>query len=379
MRRLVALIAVLALTSGSGILAGTAGAQSDEDAALQDALDDFVSRPGRAPGAIAVVQRGDDRQVFTAGVADVDTEEALDVEQHVRAASVAKAFSGAAALALVDQGVLTLDDTIAERLPKYAAEWGDVTLGQLLGHTSGVPDFILNEDAQAALKASPGVAPPPDQLVDYVIDEPLDFEPGSEYRYSNSDNILVALMVEAATGRTYADVLTTEVYDKLGLTRTSLPVGTAMPTPFAHGYDVEGDVPEDVSELLAAGWAWASGGIVSTPADLNTFVRGYVSGELFGPRIQEEQRAVDTSGGSEPPGPGKNAAGLALFRYTTKCGTMWGHTGNTFGYTQFIAASSGGQNSVVVTVTQQLGANSGPPLKALRAVERKAVCAALAD
>jgi D-alanyl-D-alanine carboxypeptidase len=58
---------------------------------------------------------------------------------------------------------------------------------------------------------------------------------------------------------------------------------------------------------------------------------------------------------------------------------MWGHTGNTFGYTQFIAASSGGQNSVVVTVTQQLGANSGPPLKALRAVERKAVCAALAD
>jgi D-alanyl-D-alanine carboxypeptidase len=151
-----------------------------------------------------------------------------------------------------------------------------------------------------------------------------------------------------------------------------------MPEPYARGYDVE-DVPHvDVSEVLAPGWAWGSGGIVTTPADLNRFIRGYVAGELFGPNVQQEQRDVDASGGSEPPGPGKNAAGLAIFRYRTKCGTVWGHTGNTVGYTQFAAASPGGQNSVTVSITRQIG-EAGPPLKALRALESEAVCAALDD
>jgi D-alanyl-D-alanine carboxypeptidase len=84
---------------------------------------------------------------------------------------------------------------------------------------------------------------------------------------------------------------------------------------------------------MAAGWA--SGGIVSTPADLNAFIRGYVRGDLFDRLIRVQQRRLLLEGGgSEPPGPGKNSAGLAVFRYETKCGTVWGHTGYTPGYTQ---------------------------------------------
>ena len=138
--------------------------------------------------------------------------------------------------------------------------------------------------------------------------------------------------------------------------------------------------PEDVSELVAAGWAWASGGIVSTPTDLNAFVRGYVGGDLFGREAQRQQRRVFEGGGSEPPGPGKNSAGLALFRYETRCGTVWGHTGNTLGYTQFMAASPNGRRSVTVSINSQITPTEGAPgvFEALRRAERLAVCAALA-
>jgi D-alanyl-D-alanine carboxypeptidase len=150
--------------------------------------------------------------------------------------------------------------------------------------------------------------------------------------------------------------------------------------PFIHGYDLSEQPPEDVSELVAAGWSWASGGIVSTPADLNDFIRGYVGGKLFDERTRAKQRRVIEGGSSEPPGPGKNSAGLGIFRYETRCGTVWGHTGNTAGYTQFMAASPNGRRSVTVSINSQLAPPVGDPdaFKALRRAEGLAVCAALA-
>ena len=123
------------------------------------------------------------------------------------------------------------------------------------------------------------------------------------------------------------------------------------------------------------------GGIVSTPADMNDFILGYVGGDLFDRRVQAQQRRVIEGGSSEPPGPGYNSAGLALFRYETKCGTVWGHTGNTPGYTQFMAASPNGRRSVVVSTNEQLTPKAGTPaaFEALRRTEERAVCAALAD
>lgn len=115
---------------------------------------------------------------------------------------------------------------------------------------------------------------------------------------------------------------------------------------------------------------------------MNDFIRGYVGGELFDRRVQAQQRRVFEGGSSEPPGPGYNSAGLAVFRYQTKCGTMWGHTGNTSGYTQFMAASPNGRRSVVVSINEQLfPPNVGTPaaFEALRRAEERAVCAALAE
>jgi D-alanyl-D-alanine carboxypeptidase len=147
-----------------------------------------------------------------------------------------------------------------------------------------------------------------------------------------------------------------------------------------HGYDVPAlGPPEDLSEVMAAGWAWASGGMVSTPTELNRFIRGYVGGKFFDTATQNAQRVVIPGGSSEPPGPGVNAAGLGIFRYTTRCGTVFGHTGNFFGYTDFMAASPDGTRSVVVTASEQLRpVLNDKVFAALRRAEVLAVCAALA-
>lgn len=315
--------------------------------------------PGGPPGVVSIVQVGDNRTVHIAGVADVSTGTAPTIENHMRIASAAKAFNGATALALVDQGMLALDDTIAQRLPDLPAAWGEVTLRQLLSHTSGLPDFSQVPALGEAAGASLQVAPPPEQLLTYAYDEPLVFPPGSQYMYDNSDNIAVALMIQAVTGKTYAEALKEYVLDPLGLDGTSLPVGVEIPEPVLHGYDLDPpNAPADVTELIAAGWAWASGGIVSTPEDMNTFIRGYVGGKLFGPETQAQQTDLFIPGGeSGPPGPGLNSASLSLFRYETPCGTVYGHTGNTPGYTQFMVASPDGTRSATTAMT--LARNAG--------------------
>jgi D-alanyl-D-alanine carboxypeptidase len=373
-------VAILAALAGPGTAGENESNASAADQALDRALTKFVEREGGAPGIAAVVQRGDEAAALhTAGVADVTTDAVPALDDHMRLASVAKAFSGAVALSVVAEGNLALTDTLGARVTGMPASWADVTLAQLLHHTSGIPDFSRSDAFAEALMASLLVAPPPATLLSYVADEPLLFEPGSEYRYSNSDNIAVGLMVEAATGRTYEQELQDRVYQPLGLTNTSLPSDAALPTPFIHGYDVSERPPEDVSEIFAAGWTWASGGIVASPADANRFVRGYAAGATTNASTKSDQFDF-VDGHSEPPGPGKNSAGLAIFRYNTKCGTVYGHTGNTAGYTQFIAATDDGSRSATVGINAQITPkNDKPAFRQLRRIFGLAVCAALAD
>lgn len=378
MRRALVTLALLA-TLTVPATASASKATDRADRALDRALQGLVGVEDGPPGVIAVVQRGADRSVHSAGVAELGAKAPPRARMQMRLASTAKAFSGAVALALVQKGELSLEDTIAELVPSLPAAWGEVTLQQVLSHTSGIPDFSKSDEFLDALVADP-LHGPADQaeLLTYIAGKPLSFEPGSRYRYSNSDNIVVALMVEAASGRSYRAALRREVLKPLGMRHTSLPRSAAMADPYMRGYDIDKSGTEDVSEIIDPNWTGASGGLVSTPLELNAFARGYVSGELFGSRVRRQQLEL-VSGHSEPPGPGRNRAGAAIFRYRTGCGTVFGHTGNTPGYTQFFAASGNGRRSVTVSATEQITpAVRGEVFKVLRRAEEKAVCAALA-
>ena len=387
---LFASIALAVVLGGGAALAATAGARAGDtgnaearDAVLDASLEELVARRGGPPGAIAVVQRGKHREVHAFGVRNLKGDLPMRADVRMRMASTSKAFNGAVALSLVSDGELSLNDTVGEYLPGLPKPWQEITLRQLLEHTSGLPNFTADPEWLAALSANPKNPPAPRKLLSYVEDEPLNFAPGTEYRYSNTDNVTVGLMVQAATGGSYERQLREQVFEPLTLQKTSLPRGANLKQPYIHGYDNDPSQrpPEDISEALASGWVWASGGMVSTPYDANDFVRGYVGGDLFGRQTRAQQRRVVEGGSSEPPGPGKNSAGLGIFRYETRCGTVWGHTGNYPGYTQFMAASPNGKRSVTVSVNEQLSPIEGAPgvFDALRRTEVRAVCAVLAD
>lgn len=350
---------VLTVVLLSGIPGNAEASPSSEQATLRAALDHLVSDSAGPPGAIAVVQHGATPTAISAGAADfANPSAAPSADDHIRVASVAKAFSGAVALALVARHTLALNDTIEKWLPDLPKTWGAVTLGELLNHTSGIPDFSDCPQFREAVFASLLDPPTPEALLAYVERPPCyappHFTPGTKYGYSNSDNVIVGLMIQAATKQDYSVVLSQTVSHPLGLSGTSLPTSATVPNPVMHGYVPDPtEAPLDVTEHLAAGWSWASGGVVSTPADANKFIRGYVRGATTNAEARAKQfRFVE--GKSEPPGPGTNAAGMAIFRYQTDCGTVFGHTGNTLGYTQFIAASANGQDSVSITVSSQI-------------------------
>jgi D-alanyl-D-alanine carboxypeptidase len=373
--------AALALVVGFGGAIGLGKAAVSGHPDLEAELRGLIAMPGGPPGVIVVVQRGAGLQVYSAGVSDLRTRAPIRALDHMRIASTAKAFSGAVALSLVQRGVLSLSDTIGKWLPQLPRAWSAVTLAEALQHTSGLPDFAESADYIALLTKHPHATPSPLFLVNFVAKRRLAFKPGTRYRYANIDNFIVALMAQAATGERYERLLASLLYRPLRLTATSLPRGVEIPAPVMHGYQLDPATgPQDVSELFSAALSWASGGMISTPLDLNRFIRGYIGAKLFSRAIQADQLRL-VRGESGPPGPGINMAGLAVFRYSTRCGTVYGHTGNIPGYTQFMAATLDGARSVTVSANEQLNQHqSGEQLAAferLREIEEDAVCAAV--
>lgn len=384
-RSTAARFAAIALALAAVIHAGAAtGAQDGRDPRLVSAMAQFLGLEGAPPGAIIIIRRGNDETVYAAGAAALkcgpapagcDGLRPPRTSDHMRIASVSKAFSGAAALTLVAEGRLDLDDTIGALLPDLPRQWHRVSVRQLLNHTSGLPDYSGSRGFAEYLTAWPTDPPSPRQLLDFVAHVPLQFRPGSRYRYSNSDNIAVGLIVEAATSRPYRNVLRSSVFRPLGLDRTDLRPQVRLPRPYMHGYAKQDLLFVDVSQEIAfGGYAWASGGILSTPADLARFAAAYVGGDLFGGKARGQQYRFVPRAQSSPPGPGRNAAGLGLFRYRTGCGTVFGHTGSILGYTQFFAATRDGKVAITMSVNSQVGASLIP---ALRRLQEQAVCVAL--
>jgi D-alanyl-D-alanine carboxypeptidase len=357
--------------------AAAVAARRTPDAAVQRDLERLVAAPGGPVGAIATLYRDGRTTVLRAGRADAGRPGAPRSGDHMRIASIAKAFNGAVALHLVQQGRLGLNDTIGQRLPGLMPRaWSAITLREMLNHTSGLPDYTKSDGFREQAMTSPRGYVSPTEIIDWVRRDGLAFTPGSRYEYSNTDNIVVGLIAQQVTGQSYGHLLSTLVFRRAGLTQTTFPTRRiSLPVPFIHGYDVQpGSLPQDVTMLLSPSGAWASGAIVSTPADLGAFIRADLDGRFFG-RAQQREQLRFIPGASSPAGPGTNSAGLAIFRYKTRCGTVYGHTGNFPGYVQWAAATADGRRSV--TTTLNIAAPTGALLQQLRSAQATAVCALL--
>jgi D-alanyl-D-alanine carboxypeptidase len=351
---------------------------ASETMELQQSLDRLVADRGGPPGIAVVLTDGAQQTFLHAGVADLESGRPPRIDDHIRIASVAKGFSAYLAVKIAERDPrFSLEETLGESIPGTLPKAEAVTVAQLLGHTSGLAEYIQSKAFVKAFEKNLAAYFSPRQIIGYVKNDPLEFRPGSEYHYSDSDNIAAGLVEEAATGQSYESLLSSIAFGPLGMSSSSLPKTVRMPRPAMNGYEVEPGMPAaNVTELINPAGAWASGGIVSTPGDLARFLPAYV------PTVLAADRKLPRPfrpGSSSPPGPGKNSAGIGIFRYGTKCGTVYGHTGSFPGYRMFIAADATGTRGVVFAVNSQIlpGGDDSRVAAAIRSAQLQAVCTAL--
>ena len=366
--------------AGLALVAPASGAATSKaDAALQRALDAFVKRSDGPNGISVVVQSGAEPVQFTAGVGDVATKAPWAVADEMRMASVAKAFSGAAAVSAVADGKLTLDSTVGEILPSQPAAWAKVTLAQLLQHTSGIPDFSKNPAFGEAVGASltdAAAARPAPQL---RRRRAADFPSGTKYKYSNTDNILVGLMVAAVDGTPYEQSLD-DPRVPAALAHRHQPAGRGSSCRRRSPTATQPDPPnadEDVSEVLAAGMVVGLG-----RRGLHAAGRQPVRPRL---RVGAADRRGHAEAAVHVPARqvGADRPGHELGRPRRSSATRRRAARSTAtpatrsGYTQFIASTKDGKHSAVVSINSQITPERNPKIfPALRKIYGLAVCAA---
>ncbi|MFD6973167.1 serine hydrolase domain-containing protein [Streptomyces sp. NPDC059949] len=292
--------------------------------ALQlDAAVRQVMREAQVPGVIVGLWApGKGSYVKAFGVADKATGAPMETGFNTRIGSQTKTFTVTALLQLVDQGKLGLDDPIG----KYIAGVpnGDrITLRELAGMRSGLFNYSEDPDFDKAFTSDPDRRFTPQQLLDYSFKHPVNFAPGEKFEYSNTNLILLGLLIEKVTGRTLQKVIDQDVVEPAGLRRTLFPTGAEFPAPHAQGYtDQTASGKIEVATDWDPSWAWAAGAMISDLENLRSWARTLATGTLLTPATQA-QRLKTTSVGI--PGAGY---GLGLFNVQG-----WiGHNGSLPGY-----------------------------------------------
>jgi D-alanyl-D-alanine carboxypeptidase len=300
---------------------------------LDASLDDVVA--AGVPGVIVRVQ--DPHRAarhYAAGVGDLSTGTALRPTAQFRIGSITKTFVATVVLQLVGEGRLRLDEPVARRLPGLLANGKQITVRQILNHTSGLPDYAADPEVYAEMGEDRVWEPR--ALVALAQRHPQVFAPGSAWEYSNTNYIVAGLLVEAVADRPLARELDRRIFSPLRLRHTSFPAGTARLTGYhAHGYiTTELMATPDGRPLDVTGYnpsyAWAAGAVVSNATDLSTFFRTLLEGRLLSrPLLREMQKTV----AEDPTDPTRTFSyGLGLERVNDACGANWGHRGAIFGY-----------------------------------------------
>ncbi|MFI6151583.1 serine hydrolase domain-containing protein [Kitasatospora sp. NPDC051170] len=320
---------------------------------VQAGLDALVKDDG-LPAALASVRTGDGRtRSYTAGVGDLATGARVPKDGQIRAGSNTKTFTAVVVLQLVAEGKIGLDSPVDTYLPGLVRGDGidgrTITVRQLLQHTSGLPDY-MDAPVLADYTAVQYRYFEPRELLDGALAQKALFAPGTGWMYSNTNFLLAGLIVQKVTGRPVGEEITKRVIDRVGLRHTYFPApgDTTIHEAHPHGYyQRTPDTPRVDFTDMDASMAWATGAIVSTNTDLNTFFTAVLDGRLLPAAQLAEMR---TTVPAELLGPGVRY-GLGIQSRPLSCGGLaWGHGGTAPGYrTRGAVTEDGRAASIAVT------------------------------
>ncbi|MEU1430019.1 serine hydrolase domain-containing protein [Nocardia sp. NPDC005746] len=307
-----------------------------------------------------VIEPDGTRSVATSGTADLATSDPVPSDGYFRMASTAKTLVATVVLQLTSEGSLTLDDTLERWLPDVVRGNGNdgarITLRQLLQHTSGIHDDLPGYTTPAEYYQQRHDTYTPAQLIARAMAHAPDFAPGSSWQYSNTGYILLAEIIQRATGRPAHTEIENRIVTPLGLHGTRwLGDSPTLPEPHARAYQFFGPGSEvDVTDQIALepeNLSW-----VTTTEDENTFFRALLGGRLLpADRLAEMKRTVPVSGDLETMWPG-GRYGLGLAERPLSCGgAYWSHEGGDGGYITLNGVTGDGARSAVVSMSEALG------------------------
>jgi D-alanyl-D-alanine carboxypeptidase len=306
-----------------------------------------------APGAIVGVASPEGTWTAAYGTAAPATGEPMEVGVHTRIGSVTKPFTATLVLQLAEEGQLSLEDPIADYVEGIPN--GDrITLRHLADMTSGVASYTRSTAFTDRFFADPEQAFTPEELVAVGVSESPLFAPGEQFDYSNTNYILLGLVIEQVTGRTVGEVLEEQIFDPLELDETVWPgESTELPAPYAQGFTLQGDTatpeaPADATHWNPS-WGFTAGDLISDVDDLLVFGRALGTGHgLLGPDAQRERLTSFQ--------PADRGYGLGF-----GCIDGWvGHTGELPGYNTTVYYDTTSDTTVVVQVNSDIASGDCP-------------------
>ncbi|MER5498917.1 MULTISPECIES: serine hydrolase domain-containing protein [unclassified Streptomyces] len=256
-----------------------------------------VMREAGVPGVtVGLWTPGKGSYVRAFGTADKASGAPMSTGLNMRVGSVTKTFTVTALLTLVDRGEVGLDDPIG-RYVKGVPDGDRITLRDLAGMRSGLFNYSMDPDFFKALTSDPRRPFTPQELLAYSFGHPPQFRPGEKFEYSNTNAILLGLVVEKVSGLPLAEYLERNVFGPAGMHHTFLPRGTEFPAPHAQGYtDQTANGRTRNATDWNPSWAWAAGGAISDQRDLRVWARVLATGTLLTPATQAERLKTGPSG-----------------------------------------------------------------------------------
>ncbi|MFD3328243.1 serine hydrolase domain-containing protein [Streptomyces sp. NPDC058701] len=355
--------------------AGTAqaGPPAPDLAALERALRNTTA--AGAPGAMARFSGPGGARTRAVGVRDRATGAAMDPAARFRIGSVSKTFTSVVLLQLVAEKKVALDASAGRYLPGLLPD-DRITVRHLLTHRSGLADYT---DAMFA-RTVPGFEAVRNKVFGYgdlvrlSLDEPRTNPPGAAYAYSNTNFVVLGMLIEKVTGTGIAKEYGRRIIKPLRLRNTSyVHPGTAIRGLHARGYlhpDEAGAPLVDSTEQTVS-WAQSAGAVISDAADLNTFTSALLGGKLLSePMLDAMTTATPTDTART------RFYGLGLRRYDLSCGTsVYGHTGTVQGFYTYAFTTRDGRRSLAAMANTS---NRGQANTALGGALDAAFCGAAA-
>ncbi|MFY4673554.1 serine hydrolase domain-containing protein [Bacillus anthracis] len=338
-----------ALTLTGAILVGALAIPSFENVHAvnkRTSIEQVIDKAADAkniPGVIVTVKNGETSWAYASGEGNIERNHKVDADSAFRIGSTTKSFVATVVLQLAGEKKLSLDDTVEKWLPGLIKGKGydgsKITIRQLLNHTSGIADY-LTSDLKEKLMENPSENYTAEQL----ISRALQLEPVKGWSYSNTNMVIIGLIIQKVTGESYAEQIQKRIINPLSLKETVLP-GSSMDIPKknARGYLNTGDKLVDIT-LFNPSFANASGEMISTGEDMTTFFRALLGGKLLTPEMQKEMvtHTVDTPLGKY---------GLGIHATKLPDGTeVWGHGGGIPGFTNFAGGTKDGQHVISINI-----------------------------